>query len=144
MSLLSISLLCIAYVALSYLQCSKFADRQNSAATVLPAFVECLQSLPNIHTLHIVNVIGQLNTAIKTAFRGHRFMLILTVILPFVAHRIWSSCPLAKDISCMSYKEKVSVSVIAKRCKTVEVLSMAASSRNTTNRESKCPRLPQY
>jgi hypothetical protein len=108
---------------------------ENSAPTVLRAFAECLQSLPNVHTLHIVNVVGRLATVIKTAFKGHRFLPIRTVILPVAAHHILSGCPQLRDVTCTGFREIPVVSTIAKRCKMVEGLDIMVYTGNTIDSE---------
>jgi hypothetical protein len=97
---------------------------KGSGDEVLSTFAQCLQSLPNVHTLQISGVIGQLATAIKTAFKGHRFLQIRTVIIPAIAHHILSSCPQVKDITCIGRPKEFFISTIAKKCKQVEALNM--------------------
>jgi len=74
---------------------------KSSEGEVLSTFAQCLQSLPNVHTLQIAGVYGQAVTAIKTAFKSQRFSQIHTVILPSFAHHrdILSSCPQVKDVT---------------------------------------------
>ncbi|KIM83338.1 hypothetical protein PILCRDRAFT_819586 [Piloderma croceum F 1598] len=95
-----------------------------SVVTALPAFAKCLQSLPNLHTLQIAGVYGQIATAIKTVFKGYCFSKIRTVILPPIAHHILGSCPQITDITCTGYLENYFIRTIARRCKMVEALDI--------------------
>jgi hypothetical protein len=107
-----------------------------SVVAALPAFAKCLQSLPNLHTLQISGVFGQMATAFKTVFKGYRFSKIRTVILPSVAHHILSSCPQITDITCIGNLEPYLNRTIAKRCKMVEALDTTnIYSRETMDRE---------
>jgi len=106
-----------------------------SVDTALRAFAKCLQLLPNLHTVQVAGVYGQIATAIKTAFKGYRFPQIRTVILPPLAHHMLSSCPQVKDITCIGYHENYFIRTIAKRCKSVETLDITIYSSDTMNRE---------
>jgi hypothetical protein len=106
-----------------------------SEGEVLSIFAQCLQSLPNVHTLQIAGVIGQAATAIKTAFKNHRFLQIRTIILPAPAHHVFSSCPQVKDITYTSYQENYIFNTISRRCKQVEALDIMAHGNNSIERE---------
>jgi hypothetical protein len=106
-----------------------------SVVEALPAFAKCLQSLPNLHTLQIAGVYGQIATAIKTIFKGYRFSKIRTVILPPMAHHILGSCPQITDITCIGYHENYFIRTIARRCKMVEAVDITIYSSDTLDRE---------
>jgi hypothetical protein len=69
-------------------------------STVLPAFAECLAVLPNLHTIQVVHAHSQMTTAIKTAFEGHIFPSVRTIIVPSCAHEILRRCPGVEDLTC--------------------------------------------
>jgi len=104
---------------------------KGSEGEVLSIFAQCLQSLPNVHTLRIAGVLGQAATAIKTAFKSHRFLQIRTIILPPLAHHILSSCPQVKDITCIDHQEDYVFNTISKRCKQVEALDILVYENHT-------------
>ena len=91
-----------------------------SARKVLPAYAKCLHSLPNLHTLQVNCIYGQLATAIKAAFTRRHFLKIHTVILPFNGHHILGSCPGVKNMTLIGHQGKHVFGAIAKRCKMVE------------------------
>jgi hypothetical protein len=104
---------------------------KGSEGEVLSIFAQCLQSLPNVHTLQIAGVLRQATTAIKTAFKNHCFLQIRTIILPTLAHHMLSSCPQVEDIMCIGYQEDYVFNMISKRCKQVEVLDIMAHGNNS-------------
>ena len=108
---------------------------KDSEGEVLSIFAQCLQSLPNVHTLQIAGVFGQAATAIKTAFKNHRFLQIRTIVLPTPAHHVFSSCPQVKDITYTGYQEDYVFNTILKRCKQVEALDIMAHGNNSIERE---------
>ena len=108
---------------------------KGSEGEVLSIFAQCLQSLPNVHTLRIAGVLGQAATAIKTAFKSHRFLQIRTIILPPLAHHNLSSCPQVKDITCIDHQEDYVFNTISKRCKQVEALDILVYENHTIERE---------
>jgi hypothetical protein len=70
------------------------------ASTILPAFANCLAVLPNLHTIQVVHANTQMTTAIKTAFKGHTFLSVRTVVVPSCAHEILRRCPGVEDLTC--------------------------------------------
>jgi hypothetical protein len=69
-------------------------------STILPAFANCLAVLPNLHTIQVVHAHSQMTTAIKTAFEGHTFPSVRTIIVPSCAHEILRRCPGVEDLTC--------------------------------------------
>ncbi|KIM73044.1 hypothetical protein PILCRDRAFT_829424 [Piloderma croceum F 1598] len=69
-------------------------------STILPAFANCLAVFPNLHTIQVVHAHSQMTTAIKTAFEGHTFPSVRTIIVPSCAHEILRRCPGVEDLTC--------------------------------------------
>ncbi|KAG6819257.1 hypothetical protein H0H93_013701, partial [Arthromyces matolae] len=67
---------------------------------VLSAFVQCLESLPNLHTLQVVRAHTQMTTHLKLAFEGHVLPQVRTVVLPDHAHNVLRSCPGVREVMC--------------------------------------------
>jgi hypothetical protein len=109
---------------------------KSSAGKVLRTFANCLQSLPNLHTLQIASVNGNLATAIKTAFNGRRFLKIHTITLPVIAHHILRSCPQVRNVACTHWVEKYFINTVAQKCKKVEALDVVVLLNDTVDRES--------
>ncbi|CAA7269121.1 unnamed protein product [Cyclocybe aegerita] len=94
-----------------------------SPFTVLPAFVQTIEALPNCHTLQILRAHHKMSTMFKGAFEGRSFPQIRTVVLPSQAHHVLRCCPEARRVICNSYDHGSQlVSAIAKNCKKVEVI----------------------
>ncbi len=93
-----------------------------SPKTVLPAFVKCLENLPNVHTIQILHAHSQMTTMLKTHFEGHHLPTIRTIILPGHAHEILRICPEVRKVVCNDGDCSKLISAIAKKCKNVEVL----------------------
>ena len=89
-------------------------------ATILPAFVEALEMLPNLHTLRICHSHSQMSTYLKSAFEGHVFPQIQTIVLPSCAHNILRSCPNVKDVTNVEEDGTKLASAICKECPLVE------------------------
>lgn len=66
---------------------------------VLPALVECLHALTNLHTIQIVRADPTLGTLIKKFFEGRIFPSVCTMILPFFALDILLLCPNVEDLT---------------------------------------------
>ena len=64
-----------------------------------PMFVECLKSLPNLHTLEIGLVYERPRTILlKEALKGLKLPQIETLILPPAAHPLLEHCPNVEDV----------------------------------------------
>ena len=87
---------------------------------ILPAFVNALEMLPNLHTLRICHVHSQMSTHLKGAFEGHVFPQIKTLALPSAAHNILRSCPNVKDVINVEENGSKLASAICKECPQVE------------------------
>ncbi|KAI0790800.1 hypothetical protein C8Q75DRAFT_806180 [Abortiporus biennis] len=68
--------------------------------TTLSLFVQCLQNLPNLHTLQVLHAPSRIATALKDAFSHVDLPQIHTLILPDCAHDILRSCSGARNITC--------------------------------------------
>ena len=90
---------------------------------ILPAFADCLQSLPNLHTLELCHVHRGMTTKVKEAFEGIAIPSIRTVVLPAIAHHILRSCPNVEDVTCNSGDGSQIFGTIASKCPKVERLS---------------------
>jgi len=69
-------------------------------ARVLPALVDLLSVLPNVHTVEFVHVNSQMSPEIKTAFEGRSFPPIKTLVLPMCAHEFVPCCPAIEEVTC--------------------------------------------
>ncbi|KAF9648465.1 hypothetical protein BDM02DRAFT_3239797 [Thelephora ganbajun] len=91
--------------------------------TILPAFADCLQSLPNLHTLELCHVHQEMTTKLKRAFEGVKILPIRTVVLPITAHHILRSCPNVEDVTCNVGGGSQILGAIAFKCPKVERIS---------------------
>ena len=91
--------------------------------TILPAFANCLQSLPNLHTLELCHVHQDMTTKLKRAFEGVAIPSIRTIVLPTIAHHILRSCPNVEDVTCNVGNGSQILGTIASRCPKVERIS---------------------
>ena len=71
--------------------------------SALSKFVKCLRSLPNLHTLEIVQEDGYITPSLKNPlrlkFKGVKLPQIKTLILPPVAHPLLKHCPNVEDVN---------------------------------------------
>lgn len=106
-----------------------------SIDTVLPALIQALNSLPNLHTLQITGVHRKMSTALKTAFDGHVFPQIRTVILPSEAHNILRCCPETRKVVCINGDDGSQlIGAIANACKKVDTLEGFSGAVNVMKR----------
>ncbi|KIJ30065.1 hypothetical protein M422DRAFT_71076 [Sphaerobolus stellatus SS14] len=121
-------------VVASYVRTIRVVLTRCSTATVLPAFVKCLFSLPNLHTLYILHAHSQMTTALKDAFEGHSFPSIKKIILPSCAHNILRCCPEVIFVRCMEESGSKLIGAVMKNCKKVEVLERIQPDANMIKR----------
>ena len=89
--------------------------------TVLPACVEAIEALPNLHTLQIVRTHDQMSNIFKRIFDGHVFPQVRTISLPSNAHNILRCCPEVRKIICNAGMDASTVvGAISKVCRKVE------------------------
>jgi len=89
--------------------------------TVLPACVEAIEALPNLHTLQIVRTHDQMSNIFKRIFDGHVFPQVRTISLPSNAHNILRCCPEVRKIICNARMDASTVvGAISKVCRKVE------------------------
>jgi len=69
--------------------------------SAIPLFVECLKSLPNLHTLEIVRAGGSTTSPLKDALKYVRLPQIETLILPPAAHPLLRHCSGVEDVVCV-------------------------------------------
>ena len=91
--------------------------------TILPTFVNCLQSLPNLHTLELCHVHQEMTTKLKQVFEGTNIPSIRTIVLPTSAHHILRSCPNVEDVTCNAGGGSEILGTIAASCPKVERVS---------------------
>ena len=104
-----------------------------STETVLPACVQAIEALPNLHTLQIVRMDHKMSTLLKNALKGHTFPQIRTISLPSRAHHILRRCPEVRKVICISRrKSSTLVSAIASHCKKVEEIQGIRGSMEST------------
>ena len=68
---------------------------------ILPLFVECLESLPHLHTLEIGWTDEFVAAPLKGALRGVKLPQIKTLILPPAAHPLLRHCRNVEDVVCV-------------------------------------------
>ena len=92
-----------------------------STATVLPACVRAIETLPNLHTLQIIRTHDRMSNILKEVFDGHVFPQVRTIALPSHAHNILRCCPEVRKVICINRMDSSAlVTAIAKVCKKVE------------------------
>ncbi|KAG6886857.1 hypothetical protein C0992_001979 [Termitomyces sp. T32_za158] len=104
------------------------------AVPVLDAFVRCLETLSNLHTLQILRASGQMTTDFKLAFEAHKLPQVHTVVLPNHAHNVLRACPEARVVTCILEDGGKLIGAIAKECKNVRVLRGFTLDVNMTKR----------
>lgn len=87
---------------------------------ILPAFVNALEMLPNLHTLRICHAHSQMTAHLQSAFGGHVFPQITTVVLPSCAHNVLRCCPNVKDVTNIGEDGTKLAGAICKECPRVE------------------------
>jgi len=90
--------------------------------SVLPLFVGCLESLPNLHTLEIGRVHGSIETPLKNALEHVKLPQIKTLILPPSAYPLLLHCCDVEDVVCVVGRGAISSD---------EFLESLASNRNS-------------
>ncbi|KAF9239080.1 hypothetical protein BU15DRAFT_74771 [Melanogaster broomeanus] len=92
-------------------------------AELLPAFAECLTSLPNLTLIQVVHAHSQMTTALKNAFEGKRFPSVRKLVLPSCAHEVLRCCPNVEEVTCNEGDGSTIIGAIIKgNCKKVQVL----------------------
>ncbi|TFK26660.1 hypothetical protein FA15DRAFT_263770 [Coprinopsis marcescibilis] len=89
---------------------------------VLKSFTDCLQDLPNLHTIHILHAHTQMTTVIKDAFENVTLPTVRTLIIPGYCHEVLKSCPETRSIRCIRDNGSKLVTVIKSFCKKAEEL----------------------
>lgn len=113
-----------------------------SPGTVLPAFVECLEKLPNLETLQILRAHSQMSSMITDYFQRHTFPQIRTVIVPEQGHEILRCCPNARKVICNYGDGSKIITGLAKCCKNIEVVEGITANKNFLKRLVKgCPNI---
>ena len=63
-----------------------------------PAFVECLGSLPNLHTLEIARAHNGITTPLRNALKRVQLLQIKTLTIPPTAHPLLRHCHNVEDV----------------------------------------------
>ncbi|KAG5652933.1 hypothetical protein H0H81_003009 [Sphagnurus paluster] len=112
-------------------------------STVLPAFVKCLNGLPNLETITIAHAHTAMTTVLKNAFQGSIFPSVRTVVLPDYAHEILRCCPNVRRVICTHKDGTKLISAIAKhKTRTLEVLEGIATGEASMKRKSPLKNVP--
>lgn len=77
-------------------------------------FVECLVSLPNLHTLQIGWTSDSISSSLKDALKGVKLPQIKTLIVPPGAHPLLRHCSDVEDVVCVVKDEPRSPDEILK------------------------------
>ncbi|KAF8126616.1 hypothetical protein EV363DRAFT_1337907 [Boletus edulis] len=92
-------------------------------AEIIPAFADCLATLPNLNTTQIIYTDFRMQTAIKNAFRGKRFPSVRRISLPSCAHEIIKRCPNLEEVICVDEDgNKIIQSIVEGKCHQVRIL----------------------
>ncbi|KDR85740.1 hypothetical protein GALMADRAFT_384480 [Galerina marginata CBS 339.88] len=92
------------------------------SAIVIPKFPVLLQSLPNLHILHLLHTHTQMMTALEAAFEGVVIPTIRTLIIQGYCHDILKCCPNVTTVWCIRDDGRKLLPVIETHCKFVEEL----------------------
>ena len=65
---------------------------------MLPKFVKCLESLPNLHTLEIGRADGDITTSLEKALKHVELPQIKLLILPPAVHPLLRHCRNVEDV----------------------------------------------
>ncbi|KAJ7453666.1 hypothetical protein B0H11DRAFT_271773 [Mycena galericulata] len=87
---------------------------------VMPVFAQCLESLPNLDTLHIVHLQSRGQQAVIAAFEDIELPNVRTIILPSYAYAILAACPNVRDVSCNEETGTVLFDTLIECCPEVE------------------------
>ena len=68
--------------------------------SIIPLFVKCLESLPNLHTLEMKSAEGT-TTPLHKALKGVKLPQIKTLILPPAAHPLLQHCWDVEEVVCV-------------------------------------------
>ena len=69
---------------------------------LLPPFVRCLESLPNLHMLEIGQANGWITTPLKKVLRGVKLPQIKTLIIPPEVYPLLRNCCDVEDVVCVT------------------------------------------
>ncbi|KAJ7276667.1 hypothetical protein C8J57DRAFT_1061394, partial [Mycena rebaudengoi] len=89
---------------------------------VLPLFAQCLESFPNLDTLHILYCHADYEEKVTAAFEDIELPGVHTIILPSTAHAILAACPNVRDVSCNEEDGEKLFDTLIKCCLDVERL----------------------
>ena len=74
---------------------------------LLPSFVKCLKSLPNLHTLEVGRMDDMATIPLENALKDVEFPQIKALILFPTAHPLLQHCRNVEDVACvLGYQDK--------------------------------------
>ena len=108
--------------------------------SVLPLFVGCLESLPNLHTLEIGQVHGFIDAPLRKALSGVNLPQIKTLVLPPATYPLLNHCSDVEDVVCViGYRtilsEEFLESLASNPDSKVKRLAIPLVSRSNSSRE---------
>ena len=106
------------------------------APRLMPILASCLESLPNLHTLHVLHAHTQMTTAIRLAFEKVTLGSVKTLAVPDYSHEILRSCPNAIKVHCTAENGSKLVGAVGKRCKHLEEFAGLRPDGNMLKRAS--------
>lgn len=87
----------------------------------IPAFIELLANLPNLHTIQIVN--GSNAEQLKKLLYGRVLPSVRSVILPYGVYSILKFCPGVREVTCNDWTGAHLVRGLTEgKCDQVEVM----------------------
>ncbi|KAJ7174528.1 hypothetical protein C8R46DRAFT_91196 [Mycena filopes] len=92
----------------------------NRMAETFPLFAQCLASLPNLDTLHILHLESKREGDVTAAFKTVELPGVRYIILPSYAHAILAACPDVRDVSCNEEIGTKLFDTLIKYCPSVE------------------------
>ncbi|KAJ7667396.1 hypothetical protein B0H17DRAFT_1210199 [Mycena rosella] len=87
---------------------------------VMPLFAQCLESLLNLDTLHILHLKSKSEKTVTAAFEDVELPGLRTIILPSYAHGILAACPNVRDVSCNEETGAILFKTLIDCCPNVE------------------------
>ncbi|KAJ7165965.1 hypothetical protein C8R46DRAFT_997059 [Mycena filopes] len=92
----------------------------NRMAETFPLLAQCLASLPNLDTLHILHLESKREENVTAAFKNVQLPGVRCIILPSYAHAILAACPGVRDVSCNEEIGTKLFDTLIKYCPSVE------------------------
>lgn len=71
---------------------------------IFNTFINCLATLPNLHTLEVISMGTHYSDPLREALIGVKLPQIRTLILPSMAHYLLRHCPNVDDLTCTPFR----------------------------------------